>query len=249
VAIQILVADDRIDEEGYDVHELPALLRAAGYEVIATADGEQVYDLVEEQRPDLVVLDICFSDQQVSGLDIIEAIMLNPDPMPVILITGQMTETEAVVRGFQLGADDYVTLPRDNREILARIRRSLPPEVLIIDDHIAVDRAARTVCIKEDGGWTEVHLQPLQYELLDALIIHAEQTVVSVSLKERVWGRLVSDSILAVYVHRLRCKLEPDPANPVYIETVRGIGYRFRGRPVRVGTMPKCRRRRYLGGE
>jgi DNA-binding response OmpR family regulator len=76
-------------------------------------------------------------------------------------------------------------------------------------------------------------LQPLQYDLLDLLILNAGQTVLTTTLKDRVWGKPVSDSVLAVYVRRLREKLEPDPSTPVYIENIKGYGYRFNGHPRR----------------
>jgi two-component system alkaline phosphatase synthesis response regulator PhoP len=76
-------------------------------------------------------------------------------------------------------------------------------------------------------------LQRLQFELLEVLIINAGRIVPTTTLKDRVWGKPVSDEVLAVYIHRLRKKLEPDPDHPVYLETVRGLGYRFNGRPTR----------------
>jgi len=235
MAFRILVADDLIDDESEEISNLPGMLRAAGYEVRITADGNRAYDLVWEYRPDLVVLDIRFEDQTVDGVDVCEAIRQNESDVeiPIILITAVWKETEDVLRGFNAGADDYVTRPRDNREIIARIRANLPPEVIIVDDYLLIDRAARRVWVCRDGRWQEVHLQPLQFELLDVLITNAGRIVSTTTLKDRVWGKPVSDEALAVYIHRLRKKLEPDPAHPVYIETVRELGYRFNGRPIR----------------
>jgi DNA-binding response OmpR family regulator len=235
MSFRILVADDEIDDESNEISRLPGMLRAAGYEVKTTTDGNRAYDLVWEYKPDLVVLDIVFENQTVDGVDICEAIRLNGSDIPIILITAFMTETEQVLRGFKAGADDYVTRPRDNREIMARIRANLPHEVIVVDDTLRVDFGAGRVWVKRDGKWQEVLLQRLQFELLEVLIINAGRVVYTTTLKDRVWGKPVSDDILAVYVHRLRKKLEPDPADPVYIETVRGIGYRFNGRPVRAG--------------
>ena len=237
---KILIVDDEIDNESDEISRLPDMLRAAGYEVRTTSDGNQAYDLVWEYHPDLVVLDIVFKDQSVDGIEICEAIRQNESEIPIILVTAIMKETEKVLRGFEAGADDYVTRPRDNREIMARIRANLPPEVMVVDDYIQVDFVSRRVWVRRDGNWQEVHLQRLQFELLEVLIINAGRIMPTTTLKDRVWGKPVSDEVLAVYIHRLRKKLEPDTDHPIYIETVRGFGYRFNGRPVRASSkVPK----------
>jgi DNA-binding response OmpR family regulator len=233
---RILIVDDKIDDEMYEISALPDMLRAAGYEVRATADGSEAYDLVWDYHPDLVVLDIVFENQSVDGIDICEAIRLSESELPIILVTAFMKETEDVLRGFEVGADDYVTRPRDNREILARIRANLPHEVVIVDDYLLVDHAGRRVWACRDSSWEEIHLQPLQFELLELLILNARLIVPTTMLKDRVWGKQVSDDVLAVYIHRLRTKLEPDPAQPMYIETIKTIGYRFSGRPIRASS-------------
>jgi DNA-binding response OmpR family regulator len=230
---KILVVDDEIDNERYEISRLPDTLRAAGYEVRTTADGSQAYDLVWEYNPDLIVLDIVFKDQPFDGIDVCEAIRLGGCNAPIILITAVRTETEDVLRGFKAGADDYVICPRDNREILARIRANLPPEVIVVDDYLLVDSPGHRVWVCRDGRWQEIHLQPLQFELLDVLITNAGLTVPTTTLKDRVWGKSVSDSALAVYIRRLREEIEQDPSHPVYIENTRGLGYRFNGTPTR----------------
>lgn len=230
---KILIVDDEIDNERDEISKLPDMLRAAGYEVRTNSDGNQAYDLVWEYHPDLLVLDIVFENQAVDGIEICEAIRQNGSDIPIILVTAFMTETEQIVRGLEVGADDYVTRPRDNREIMARIRANLPPEVIVVDDYILVDSSSGKVWVCRDRSWPEIHLQRLQFELLEVLIINAGRIVPTTTLKDRVWGKSVSDEVLAVYIHRLRKKLEPDPDHPVYLETVRGLGYRFNGRPTR----------------
>ena len=106
-----------------------------------------------------------------------------------------------------------------------------------MDNTLRIDFGARRAWVKRGGKWEEVRLQRLQFELLEVLVINAGRVVLTTTLKDRVWGKSVSDAALAVYVHKLRKKLEPDPAHPVYIETIRELGYRFNGRPVRAGSM------------
>jgi two-component system response regulator VicR len=182
----ILIVDDEIDNDSNEISRLPDMLQAAGYEVRTTSDGNQAYDLVWEYNPDLIVLDIVFENQSVDGIEICEAIRLNGSDIPVILVTAFMTETEDVLHGFEVGADDYVTRPRDNREILARIRANLPPEMVVIDDYIMIDFAGHRVWVKREGNWQVVPLQRLQFELLDVLVTNAGQVVLSTTLKDRV---------------------------------------------------------------
>lgn len=233
---KILVVDDEIDNRTDEISKLPDMLRAAGYDVRTTPDASRAYDLVWEYNPDLIVLDIVFENQSVGGIEICEAIRLNGCDIAIILVTAIMTETDQVLRGFEVGTDDYVTRPRDNREIMARIRANLPPEVIVVNDCILVDFSSRRVWVCRDGKWQEERLQRLQFELLDVLILNARQTVPTTMLKDRVWGKPVSDAALAVYIHRLREKLEPDPGHPVYIENIKGLGYLFNGRPIRASS-------------
>jgi len=231
---KILVIDDYIYDKTDTISDLPALLESAGYEVATTADGETAYDLVFEYKPDLIVLDIRFGRQGKLGIEICQAIRENDYRAPIILITAVFTETEDVLKGFKAGADDYVKKPCDNREILARIRANLPPGIEEIDDRIRVDFDDQRVCVKRNGEWQEMHLQPLLFELLRALVFNAGRIMESTRLKDLVFGKDdISDDALAVYIWRLREKLEPDPHHPAYIETIRGVGYRFSGRPTR----------------
>lgn len=242
MSFKILVADDNIRDSHNRISELPALLSRAGYEVLSTDDGDEVYDLVLDQHPDLVVLDIHFSNREVDGIEICQALRNEGCHVPIILITAVRDETEDVLRGFEAGADDYVIRARDNREILARIRANLPPEVVEVEGYLRIDFEGRRVWLQREGAWVEIRLQRLQFELLHVLVANAGLVVLSTTLKERVWGKDVSDSVLALYIWRLRHKLEPDPDNPLYIETVRGLGYRFNGQPLRSRAPDAARR-------
>jgi DNA-binding response OmpR family regulator len=230
---KILVADDEINDETNEISKLPGALRAAGYEVRTTSDANRTYDLVWEYNPDLIVLDIQFKGQSTCGIEICDAIRLNGSDVPIILVTAVMKETEDILRGFKVGANDYVTRPRDNREIMARIRANLPHEVVVVDDYILFDSIGRTVWVCQGGRWQKIHLQRLQFELLELLIINAGLIVSTTTLKDRVFGKSVSDDALAVYIYRLRQKLNLNLDNHVSIENIKGIGYRFNGRPIR----------------
>jgi len=230
---KILVIDDHIYDKTDTISALPALLEKEGYEVVTTADGGAAYDLVFEVKPDLIVLDIHFAGQEIDGIEICRAIRLEDDRTPILLITAVFTETEDVLKGFEAGANDYVIEPCDNREIQARIRANLPPQIVEIDGRLRIDFSARRLCAEQDGRWQEAYLQPLQFRLLHLLVLNAGRIMESTRLKDRVWDKEISDDALAVFIRRLREKLEPDPRQPIYIETIRGVGYRFNARPVR----------------
>ena len=233
MAFKILVADDNINDKTDEISRLPEMLHAIGYEVVTTPDGDAVYDLVMECKPDLVVLDIWFDNDPTLGFEICESVRLNDKKIPIILITSPHKATEDVLRGFDVGANDYVIRPRDNREIIARIRANLPPEVLIVDNYLCVDLAGSQVFIRRVDNWQEVHLARLLFELLKVLIMNAGLIVPNSRLKAILWpDNNRSDEALFVFIRRLRMAIEPDPEHPTYIETIKGLGYRFNGKVV-----------------
>jgi DNA-binding response OmpR family regulator len=232
---KIIIADDQVNDRFDEIFQLPGMLRDTGYEVVAIPDGNAVYDLVLETSPDLVVLDLAFGNQLRLGFDICESIRSNDPDLPIILITSVNTLLEDILEGFAKGANDYVVRPRDNREIIARIRANLPPDVLVVDDHLCVDLAGYQVYTRRGGCCQKVYLQRLEFELLKVLVMNAGLVITTTKLKSKVWeDKIVSDDVLAVYIHRLREKLENDPAHPTRVETVKGIGYRFVGKVVHI---------------
>jgi DNA-binding response OmpR family regulator len=244
---KILVVDDKIDDPSEEISALPGLLRSAGYEVGTTADENEAYDLFWEYHPDLVVLDIMF-DNRPTGVEICDAIRRNTDDTPIILVTRFRKETKEILDGFKAGADDYVILPCDNQEIMARIRANLPPEAVIVDDYMQIDFAGHRVWARRNRDWQQVHLSRRLWQLLEVLIINAGIIVPTTSIKDRVYGKPVGDSALAVAVHKLRQAIEPDPGHPVYIEAMRGIGYRFNGTLVRANSVSPTGRMRLSSG-
>ncbi len=231
MTFKILIIDDNIYNENKYVSRLPAFLKKAGYEVVTTSDGDDAYTLFEQCSPDLVLLDIELGGT-VDGVEICRSIRLLPPKeggnVPIILISAVMKETENILRGLEARADDYVTLPRDIREIEARIKANLPRHREIIDKYLRIDFWIERVEVKEAEAWREVNLTPLEYGLLEYLAINAGITLSNDTIKIRVFGRDdVSDNLLLAYIFRVRQKVEPNPSEPKYIQNIRGVGYRF----------------------
>ncbi|PJI93961.1 response regulator transcription factor [Luteimicrobium subarcticum] len=233
---RILVVED---EESYR-DPLTYQLEREGYEVVATAtgtDGLAAYDDAHASGAgfDLVLLDLMLPG--LSGTEVCRDLRRRGD-VPVIMLTAKDTEIDKVV-GLELGADDYVTKPYSFRELLARMRavlrrRSAPaPNGPEVDDdeqvlsagpvRMDVDRHVVTV----DGERVQLPLK--EFELLELLLRNAGRVLTRGQLIDRVWGSdYVGDTkTLDVHVKRVRAKIEPDPSDPRWLLTVRGLGYRF----------------------
>lgn len=224
----ILVVDD---EE--PIQELLKFnLEKEGYEVITADDGPEALKTIEEKHPDLVVLDIMLPG--MNGLEVCTQLRMNPrfSDLPVIMLTAKGEEIDKVL-GLEIGADDYITKPFSPRELLARIRarlRRLKPaeggnELLCGDLRIDLERFSVSI----RGEYVE--LTPKEFELLRVLAAHPGKVYSRDELLERVWGYEYAGDTRTVDVHvrHLRQKVEKDPSNPEYIETLRGIGYRLKG--------------------
>lgn len=230
---KILIIDDDIDDKLYTISQLKSLLEKQGYDVKATADHEDAYDLVFAFHPDVIVLDIRFGsqDEEGWGFKICKSIRDNGCRVPIILITKYYTQTEDVVKGLELGADDYVRLPCDMLEIRARILANLPPATEEYDDYLRVDFEGQLVCVKRNEEWQEVVLRPLQFKLLRKLVLRVGQVVEYYKLALEVWDKEeVDERSIYKCLCELRTLVEPDRHDPVYFETVRGVGLRFNGR-------------------
>jgi len=224
----ILVVDD---EE--PIQELLKFnLEKEGYEVITADDGPEALKTIEEKHPDLVVLDIMLPG--MNGLEVCTQLRMNPrfSDLPVIMLTAKGEEIDKVL-GLEIGADDYITKPFSPRELLARIRarlRRLKPaeggnELLRGDLRMDLERFSVSI----RGEYVE--LTPKEFELLRVLAAHPGKVYSRDELLERVWGYEYTGDTRTVDVHvrHLRQKVEKDPSNPEYIETLRGIGYRLKG--------------------
>lgn len=242
--LRVLIVDDHIEDRHRLISELPDRLRKEGYDVRTTAHSSEAYDLVWEYRPHLIVLDVVFPRQGLQGLDILESIreqekLGRQGRTLIILISQPRRETDDVLVGLNAGADDYAA-HKDNREILARIRRLLPPPVYQPDDYLAVQLAKRKVSVKKDGNWREVDLTRTQLDLLEILITNAGRSLSKTGLKITLRAgddEYMSDNQLFKIMSELRSALQPYPGHPDYIETIRDFGYRFKDDLTRTGPL------------
>jgi two-component system response regulator RegX3 len=223
---RILVVEDELSYR----EPLAYLLKKEGYDVVEAATGDAALERFADGGADLVLLDVMLPG--MSGTDVCRELRRRSD-VPVIMLTAKDSEIDKVV-GLELGADDYVTKPYSSRELIARVHAVLrrrgagaPAEEL---DALAVGRVRldpdRHV-VEIDGVLTPFPLK--EFELLEVLLRNAGRVLTRGQLIDRVWGSdYVGDTkTLDVHVKRIRAKIEPDPANPAHLLTVRGLGYKI----------------------
>jgi two-component system alkaline phosphatase synthesis response regulator PhoP len=198
-----------------------------GYEVEVVSDGERAVDRAEKGPIDLVLLDVMLPHKD--GFAVCRELRRSGKRMPIILLTARTHEAEKVL-GLELGADDYVTKPFSPMELRARIKAALrrsaatTPEIFRFGD-FEVDFGR----FELRRGGKAVDLTPIEFKLL-AAFVHSRRHVLSrQQLLDHVWGRevFVTDRVVDTHVGNLRRKMEGDPDKPVYLVSVRGVGYRF----------------------
>jgi len=218
---RILIVEDDSDI----VENLSILLQDEGYSVCCASSMEQALSALHAENIDLVLLDITLPDG--NGYSVCTAVKRQTNA-PVIFLTA-MADESSIVTGFQLGADDYITKPFKPMELICRVRNALRksgkiPAIYQVEDlHIDATKAAVT------KAGTEITLSALEYRLLLVFLNHFGETLSRRELLQEVWdvaGDYVNDNTLTVYIKRLRDKIELDPANPVILKTVRGLGYK-----------------------
>lgn len=223
---RILVVDDEPRMIGF----IRMNLELEGYQVIEAHDGLQALEAVRTQLPDAILLDVMMPE--LDGFETLR-MLREFSTVPVVMLTAKGEEDDKVF-GLELGADDYVTKPFGPRELSSRVkavlrRAEMPnaPEraVLKIDDRLSVDFNRREVIVNGE----HIKLRPTEYRLLYHLIENAGWTVTHEQLLAKVWGYEYRDEThyVRLYINYLREKIEEDPANPKYIQTERGVGYRF----------------------
>jgi DNA-binding response OmpR family regulator len=224
MAKKLLIVDDKL--------ELRQLLRSylveEGFEVFTASNGQEALFTARQHKPDLIILDLMMPE--MSGFEFLRAFRRESET-PVIVLTARLEENDKVV-GLELGADDYVTKPFSMRELTARIRAVLrrmdkavaAPERLR-RGNIELDRTSRLVWV----NGKEVELTPSEFEILAAFMEIPGKVFSRLELLERIQGDAYEgyERTIDVHIRNLRLKIEPDPANPHYIETVYGAGYRF----------------------
>ena len=223
----VLVVDD---EESYR-QALASGLNREGFAVEAAGDGHEALRLFHRVHPDLVLLDVMLPDQ--SGIEICQQ-MRSLKPVPIIMVTARDSEVD-IVLGLELGASDYVAKPFRLRELVARMRAVLRRGVAVSEHHeevlavgpVRLDAGRREVTVDE----VPVELSRKEFDLLALLMSHSGQVVTRDWCIDRLWWdqELTDTRTLDTHIKRLRRKVEPDPANPRHLVTVRGVGFRFEG--------------------
>lgn len=225
--MKILVVDDEPDI--IEVVNLCFSLRWPEAEVTAAGTGEEALKLIEQDRPDFILLDINLPG--IDGFTVCQEIRSFTD-VPIVMLSARDSEVDKV-RGLEMGADDYITKPFSHLELLARVRAVLRryqaqvPSVgeVFESGNLKIDYASRTVTV----NGMQVRLTPTEYSLLFHLSRNAGRVLPHQTLLAKVWGREYTDEIdyLKVYIRRLRQKLEGDPETIGRIVSERGVGYKF----------------------
>jgi len=216
------------DEKSFS-DALSYVLTKEGFDVAVAATGPAALEAFDRTGADLVLLDLMLPG--LSGTDVCRAIR-SRSAVPIIMVTARDSEVDTVV-GLELGADDYVTKPYSTRELIARIRAVLRrggeaedlPEASVEAGPVRVDIDRHVVTVRG----AQIALPLKEFDLLELLLRNSGRVLTRGQLIDRVWGAdYVGDTkTLDVHVKRLRAKIEHDPANPVHLVTVRGLGYKF----------------------
>ena len=222
----ILIVDDELRMRRF----IRMNLELEGYQVIEAENGIQALDQIRQFNPDLAIMDVMMPE--MDGFETLR-LLREISTMPVILLTVRNDE-EDITHGLSLGAGDYITKPFSPRVLTSRVRAVLrrahwpappPRTVLRIDDRLSIDFNRHQVIVNGE----RIDLRPTEYRLLNHLIQNAGWVVPHDTLLAKVWGYEYRDEThyLRLYINYLRKKIEEDPANPQYILTERGVGYRF----------------------
>ena len=232
--------DILIVEDDTELRELlNRRLSDSGYHTRLAENGLQALVEIQEKAPDLVLLDIMLPE--MDGLEVCRRIRTTHPLMYIIMLTAKTDEIDRVV-GLEVGADDYVTKPFGLSELVARVRSALrrirlteegihsPGEAeLLTSGDLYIDVSKRVVTV----GASTVVLTVLEFDLLVYLVKHPDQPQTRMQLLDKVWDIQYEgyDRTVDSHIQRLRSKIEADPANPTYIKTVWGLGYKFQSQP------------------
>lgn len=218
-----------VDDEPKLVRLVQEVLLATGFDVLSAGSGEHAVEIVALEQPDLLLLDIVLTGE-IDGYEVARRIREFSD-VPIIMLTAKVRESD-LLRGFDAGADDYITKPFSSKELLVRVRALLnrasreataSDGAEIVCGDLNIDLARRRVTM----GGEVVHLTRTEYNLLHELARHRNQVLLHGQLLTAVWGVEYRDDLdyLRAYIRYLRRKLERDPARPQLIVTCQGVGY------------------------
>ena len=219
-----------VDDEQPIRDALGRKLKREGYEVVVASSGLDGLRAFHDERPDLVILDIVMPE--MDGLTVCRRIR-EVSETPVLMLSAQAITEEDIIQGLDAGADEYLVKPIRLNEFAARVRALLrrsnlpaPEDDYVYNDgHLRIDLVGRQLWVTG----RRIHLTPTEFKLLTVLLENAGRVVAQRDLLEQVWGHEYVDDLYypRVYVSQLRRKIEPDPANPIYIVTEHRVGYRF----------------------
>lgn len=224
--IKVLVADDEKEIRNL----LRLYLENESYKVLEAADGVQTLEMLREQKPDILLLDIMMPG--IDGLHVMQQIRKESN-IPIIIISARTADAERIL-GLNLGADDYISKPFNPLEAVARVKSQLrrfndlgtskevKSETLKLRD-LVLDRQA---CMLEKGG-TPIELTPVEYKIMELFMMSPGKVFTKQQIYEYAWGDdfIVADNNIMVSISKLRTKLDDDPS--MYIKTLRGLGYRM----------------------
>ncbi len=221
-----------VEDEDSVIDPLELLLSKEGFLIETARDGREALDKFDKVSPDLVLLDLMIP--HISGTEVCRQIRTKSQ-VPIIMLTAKDTEVDKVV-GLELGADDYIVKPYSKAELVARIKAVLRRQVSEVDKEVTGLITAGPIVIDIDRHLVMINgigvsLPLKEFELLEFLARNSGRVLTRAQLIDRVWGSdyFGDTKTLDVHVKRLRAKIEQDPANPVYIQTIRGLGYKFEG--------------------
>jgi len=226
----LIVEDERAVARGLEYG-----LEAEGFSVLVAENGQKALDRARTEKPHLILLDIRLPD--ISGFDVCRQLRGEGARMPILMLTARDEAIDKVL-GLELGADDYVVKPYDLRELIARIRALLRraygelSETTLGKSITFGDIEINLELLRVTRAGETVFLTPTEFRLLRYLVENPRRPVSRAALIEAVWGYasdIGSDRTVDVHIRHLREKLEDDPANPKWIITVRGAGYKFKG--------------------
>ena len=217
-----------VDDEARLTSLLEAYLSQEGFQVVTASNGREALILTRQEKPDLIVLDIMMPE--MDGYEFMAAHRKEQDT-PIIMLTAKVEDDDKVI-GLELGADDYITKPFRPRELLARVRALLrrvganaPTAKILRCLDVTLDRESHLVTVGEN----EIDLTPSEFDLLAALMSTPGRAFSRLELLDRIQGTAYEgyERTIDVHIKNLRAKIETDPREPRYIETVYGVGYRF----------------------